>query len=480
MAFLIGGANSAADTGFNIENSVRMEGTQYMTETLGTPTSDKIFTWSGWFKGINSESGDEYLFAVTDDVDSYTRHVHVRRDGDKQLQCQYYVDSSQIGHIETNALFRDPNAWYHLVFRFDTTQAVANNRIRMYVNGSEISYKTQTMPDQNETLPVSGSRYATASYAGVTHGIDGYLADVAYIDGTSYGPDTFGETDEDSGIWKPIDFKDDVTFGDNGFFLEFKQNGSGTDASGIFADTSGEDNHLAVTGHETDMQTTDTPTNNWAILNHLMGGRGSTLSEGNLKVTGESDNNYDVATFGSDMKWYMEWKVDENYDGSGGGIRLGAIHEDELATNDNFSNFANATAKFYTNSNDGKTQDGAGTNVTTGLTRATTNDIIMCACDGAGAKIWWGVNGTWLDYGSGTGDPAAGSNAAEWTTAMKAGIWFPVTVYSGTAAAGTLNLGNPAFSISSSQADDAGYGNFEYDVPAGFYALCTKNLAEYG
>ena len=90
------------------------------------------------------------------------------------------------------------------------------------------------------------------------------------------------------------------------------------------------------------------------------------------------------------------------------------------------------------------------------------------------------MGGTWLDYGSGAGDPAAGSNAATWTTAMKAGIWFPATVYSGTAAGGQLNLGNPTFAISSSQADDAGYGNFEYDVPAGFYSLCTKNLAEYG
>ena len=104
----------------------------------------------------------------------------------------------------------------------------------------------------------------------------------------------------------------------------------------------------------------------------------------------------------------------------------------------------------------------------------------MCACDGAGAKIWWGINGTWLDYGAGTGNPATGSNAATWTTAMKAGIWFPATVYSGTAAGGQLNLGNPSFTISSGNADGNGYGNFEYAVPSGFYALCSKNLAQYG
>ena len=102
----------------------------------------------------------------------------------------------------------------------------------------------------------------------------------------------------------------------------------------------------------------------------------------------------------------------------------------------------------------------------------------MCACDGANAKIYFGINGTWLD----SGDPAAGSGGfhGNWTTAMKAGIWFPTAVYSGTVASGHINFGNPMKSIDSGNADDNGYGEFEYDVPAGYYALCTKNLAEYG
>ena len=478
MAFLEIGANTLDDD-YEIENSCRFNSgdSPKLQLTTGSNGDREKFTFSCWFKVCQDMGADQTLISWNDG----THEPHIKIDTTNE-QINFRISDSNSDNVMTNMMFRDYSAWYHLVVAMDTSQSTAANRVKIYVNGTQqTSLATTDYVNQNTTTTIMSNTEITIGRDITTDNkpFDGYIAEVFVVDGTAYAATDFGKTNS-NGVWVPIDAKDDITFGTHGFYMEFKQTGTSQNSSGIGADTSGNDNHYAVTNLAATDITTDTPTNNFATLNPLMGGRGSTLSEGNLKVTGESDNNYDVTTFGSDMKWYMEWKVDENYDGSGGGIRLGAIHEDELAINDNFSNFANATAKFYTNSNDGKTQDGAGANVTTGLTRATTNDIIMCACDGAGAKIWWGVNGTWLDYGSGTGDPAAGSNAAEWTTAMKAGIWFPATVYSGTAAAGTLNLGNPPNAISSSQADDAGYGNFEYDVPAGFYALCTKNLAEYG
>jgi hypothetical protein len=363
----------------------------------------------------------------------------------------------------------------------DSTDGTAADRTQLWINGLRNTDVTLgTSPSENADM-IWGSRDNMTIGAGHSgsaanaNPYDGYFAEMHFIDGQKKASTDFGKFN-DNGVWIPKKYSG--TYGTNGWFMEFKQTGTSQNSSGIGADTSGNDNHFAVTNSVATDVTTDTPTNNFATLNPLMAGRSSTLSEGNLKVTGESDNTYDVATFGSSMKWYMEWKVDENFDGSGGGIRIGAIHVDDVQVA--FGSLGNTTAKYYTNSNDGKTQFGGGNNETTGLTRATTNDIIMCACDGAGAKIWWGINGTWLNYGSGAGDPAAGNNAAPWTNAMKAGIWFPATVYSGTAASGTLNLGNPPNAISSSQADDNGYGNFEYDVPAGFYSLCTKNLAEFG
>jgi|TARA_R110002111_G_scaffold239499_1_gene301179 hypothetical protein len=478
MAFLIGGANSEV-AGYNIENSLRFDGDSYQSRDPSETGITIKGNFSAWVKFATSNT-EVALFGGFDssganDNDGY---MVFKRTADGNLQ----FEGGDNVYLETTALFRDTSAWYHIVLAIDSSNATANNKQRIYVNGAEITaFDTRNNLTNLQDLPMNSTagnddRFLVGcdeDTGGRGLFFTGYMADVYWIDNNSQmAASDFGEYN-DNGVWIPKDGSD-ISFGDkNSFKMEYGSSGNlGLDSSGL-GNSLGDNAGLAATN-----QTTDTPTNNFATLNPLMAGRSSTLSEGNLKVTGESDNTYDVATFGSSMKWYMEWKVDENFDGSGGGIRIGAIHEDDVQVA--FGSLGNTTAKYYTNSNDGKTQFGGGNNETTGLTRATTNDIIMCACDGAGAKIWWGINGTWLDYGSGAGDPAAGNNAAPWTNAMKAGIWFPATVYSGTAASGTLNLGNPPIAISSSQADDNGYGNFEYDVPAGFYSLCTKNLAEHG
>tara|TARA_R110002012_G_scaffold106688_1_gene247975 strand:+ start:89 stop:1525 length:1437 start_codon:yes stop_codon:yes gene_type:complete len=478
MAFLIGGANSLTG-GYEISNSLRFDGDSYQSRDPSETGITIKGNFSAWVKFATSNT-EVALFGGFDssganDNDGY---MVFKRTADGNLQ----FEGGDNVYLETTALFRDTSAWYHIVLAIDSSNATANNKQRIYVNGAEITaFDTRNNLTNLQDLPMNSTagnddRFLVGcdeDTGGRGLFFTGYMADVYWIDNNSQmAASDFGEYN-DNGVWIPKDGSD-ISFGDkNSFKMEYGSSGNlGLDSSGL-GNSLGDNAGLAATN-----QTTDTPTNNFATLNPLMAGRSSTLSEGNLKVTGESDNTYDVATFGSSMKWYMEWKVDENFDGSGGGIRIGAIHEDDVQVA--FGSLGNTTAKYYTNSNDGKTQFGGGNNETTGLTRATTNDIIMCACDGAGAKIWWGINGTWLDYGSGAGDPAAGNNAAPWTNAMKAGIWFPATVYSGTAASGTLNLGNPPIAISSSQADDNGYGNFEYDVPAGFYSLCTKNLAEHG
>ena len=471
MAFLIGGANSEV-AGYNIENSLRFDGDSYQSRDPSETGITIKGNFSAWVKFATSNT-EVALFGGFDssganDNDGY---MVFKRTADGNLQ----FEGGDNVYLETTALFRDTSAWYHIVLAIDSSNATANNKQRIYVNGAEITaFDTRNNLTNLQDLPMNSTagnddRFLVGcdeDTGGRGLFFTGYMADVYWIDNNSQmAASDFGEYN-DNGVWIPKDGSD-ISFGDkNSFKMEYGSSGNlGLDSSGL-GNSLGDNAGLAATN-----QTTDTPTNNFATLNPLMAGRSSTLSEGNLKVTGESDNTYDVATFGSSMKWYMEWKVDENFDGSGGGIRIGAIHEDDVQVA--FGSLGNTTAKYYTNSNDGKTQFGGGNNETTGLTRATTNDIIMCACDGAGAKIWWGINGTWLDYGSGAGDPAAGNNAAPWTNAMKAGIWFPATVYSGTAASGTLNLGNPPIAISSSQADDNGYGNFEFLQDFILYVLKT-------
>ena len=159
------------------------------------------------------------------------------------------TDNSNFGQTSTN-VFRDVSAWYHFVARIDSTQSTAADRMRVYVNNVSVTISgTPGYPDEDETCRLSNDDRPHTIGEDEQDNIhfDGYVAEVAFIDGTSYGPDTFAEADEDSGIWKPKDFKDDVTFGSNGYYLEFKETGTSQNSSGLGADTSGNDNHFAVT-----------------------------------------------------------------------------------------------------------------------------------------------------------------------------------------------------------------------------------------
>ena len=198
--------------------------------------------------------------------------------------------------------------------RVDTTDGTAGDRQKVYIDGVQETSFSSTVD-------------ATLNYAGYCGSADtmeigcnvgnsdrhfgGYLAEIAYIDGTAYTADSFGETDSDSGIWKPKDISG-LTFGTNGFYLEFKQSGTGTDASGIGADTSGNTNHFAIVGDINSRDiTTDTPTNNFCTLNPLDVRQGASFSDGNCQVTtGSSNRNYVISTIGaSNGKWYCEATV---------------------------------------------------------------------------------------------------------------------------------------------------------------------------
>ena len=215
---------------------------------------------------------------------------------------------------------RDYAAWYHVVLRMDSSQGVTANRARIYINNSDISanFTQTTNVDQNDDLFTASGSTLYVGGVNASAGAEpfaGYISEFAYVDGTSYAPSTFAETDEDSGIWKPKNFKSDVTWGTNGVYLEFKGTGTSADASGMGADTSGEDNHMTVSNLTAVCQCTDTPTNNFAILNLLAQANGTydrpTFSEGNCKVVSEAiatsyNSLSSIATF---MPFYFEVKL---------------------------------------------------------------------------------------------------------------------------------------------------------------------------
>jgi hypothetical protein len=364
----------------------------------------------------------------------------------------------------------------HVVLIYDAPDGTAGDRMRLYINGTrETSFSHEVqLPQDRAHAGFTRSSVAIrvgSQASGSNSRFNGYLADVYFCDGQNYEPSEFGETD-DNGVWIPK--KADVSFGTNGFKLEFKQTGTSANASGIGADTSGNDNHFSVSGLDATNITTDTPTNNFCIMNPIYSYSGITFSEGNLQTNlGGSNHRWGTSTFFvANGKWYFECKLlsDSNYNSGPGVIAYGI---DDPITTEGGGAGSKAEGWIYLSTNAGDLQHG-GTQYGT-ASAATTNDILMVAFDVDNGKIWIGKNGTWSE-GS---NPSTGNGAVrEDLGDASSGLFSPAV--SGYAENMVFNFGNPTFSISSGNADANGYGNFEYAVPSGFYSLCTKNLAEYG
>jgi len=453
--------------GYTVDNSCRFNDgdSDYLDKTFASSgTSDKIFTTSVWLK--RSELGAEQgIFTA-----GTSQREFIRFESDGTLT--YRRAAGTTFQLTTSQVFRDPSAFYHIIIAVDTTQGTASNRVKFYVNGSQItSFGTETYPAQNYLPKIGG---------GQTHNIgrdseqstpyyDGYMAEFVFIDGQQLTPTSFGEFDSASPtIWKPIDVSE-LTFGTNGFYLDFE------DSADLGADVSGNSNDFTVNNLAAINQSTDTCTNNFATLNSVYSSDSQpTLSEGNLGQA-PSTTTYQNAfsTIGAASgKWYVEMKVNgtansANYFGVAAETECDYLQDNANVIGKSTKGFSISMA-----SGDKRTDE---TNSSYGSVIAD-GDIFMTALDLDNAKVWFGSNGTWFD----SGDPAGGSNEAFSSINTDYPYFFGGTVYTGGYTSVEWNFGNPSFTISSGNADADGYGNFEYAVPSGFYALCTKNLAEYG
>ena len=452
MAFLVGGANSAADTGYDIENSLRFNDgdSPFLSFTPASAGNRRTWTFSCWIKlgtlGIN-----RIIFAGGVVASTYLRIFDTDVVG---------FGVSGDANYAVGPILRDPSAWYHLVYKVDTT--AGSNRMIIFVNGETVYSGTPSSWDLNHDGHVNQDELHSVGKetdgTSADRFFDGYMAEVFFIDGTAHDASDFGETDSDSGIWKPKDCKDDLTFGTNGFYLEFKQTGTSADSSGKGADTSGEDNHYDDNGMTAEDQCTDTPTNNFATLNPIdkAGSGAITFSEGNLKAAVEDNGNARGNFFVNSGKWYWETLIV-----SGDSVSTVGIAEPGYYSGNLFD--GSSTAKGYIYINDGNKRSPAGSAGAYGDSYAD-DDIIGVALNMDDGEVTFYKNNATQDvaFSSLSGDH---------------GIYYQG--YGGTATV-ILNTGNPAFSISSGNADANGYGNFEYAPPNGYYALCTKNLAEYG
>ena len=188
------------------------------TSTLGSLTT---WTWSGWVKRGKVSSGSHTLFASITDGNNYTQ-CYI--DSGDDFRFLNYVSSSTTGALTTDRKFRDPGAWYHIVVNWDSSNASAGDRIRLYVNGvEETSFSTDTQPGSSDPSDMnkSGAVTSMGGHTLASEDFYGELSHCHFIDGTIYGPTTFGEFDTTSGIWNPKTAPS-VTYGTNGLFLKFE------------------------------------------------------------------------------------------------------------------------------------------------------------------------------------------------------------------------------------------------------------------
>jgi hypothetical protein len=451
--------------GYDINNSLRLRRSALgsLSRTPSSTGNRKTWTWSAWIKRGLLDATQRIFTAGTTGGSNTESGIQFYSAANVNAIDIYSYNTSYLWQLSTTQLFRDPSAWYHLVVAFDTTQATASNRIKMYVNGTQVTaFSTATYPAQNaDTIfNLSGTVNNIGTLNGDTaNNFDGYLADVNFIDGSQKAASDFGETDTTTGSWKPKAYTG--TYGTNGFYLKFSDiaTTSGSNA-GLGKDFSGNTNYwttnnISVTAGTTYDAMIDSPTltsatvANYAVLNPLsMNGGTATLSNANLTFTNSNaSHSRKASTIGvTSGKWYAEVTLTT----LGGSFPVAGIVS---TTVDNGNTYIGADTSSYGYASSGQTYSNAaaanyGASFTTG-------DIIGIIYDADNGKLYFSKNGTIQN----SGDPSAGTG-------------FAYSGISGQFLLGCSGLSGTVWNI------NYGQRPFSYTPPTGFVRLNTYNLLD--
>ena len=484
MAFLTEAANRGSiSTGYEIDNSLKLEDAnfEHITKNYSGDGDMRTWTYSTWVKKCKFGSANfDYMYMFAGQNTS----IHFLNNG--ILRVALYNGSSTV-YADIDRLFRDGSAWYHIIVALDTTQSTAADRVKIYINGvreTVFDNSTYTNMSQNEefTIGQASANYQVCYFyagGGSNYGFSGYMAETHYVNGTALDETSFGEFDDDSGIWKPKEYTG--SHGSKGFYLKFDDSsnlGKDSASSGI--------GDFTVSNITSADQATDTPTNNFATWNVLditrTNTQGVDMVEGAMSIKHRGSNGWtgtcsNIAI--SKGKWYWEAEVRV----TNGASMWGAYPVATRQANVFFDIYIGASesdgydsgAAFYDN-DDAYYHDNTFTSCTIGGStfNTQTGDVIMIAVDMDNNKIYAGVNGNWCNSSDDTLPNATGITLSD----------EPHFLATATYTANTTNSYNfggfTTDTISSAASDANGYGTFEYAPPSGYYALCTKNLAEYG
>tara|TARA_R100001463_G_scaffold136447_1_gene201822 strand:+ start:71 stop:1471 length:1401 start_codon:yes stop_codon:yes gene_type:complete len=460
----------------------------YLTRTPSGAGNKQKFTFSVWIKKQYRETGTNRRI-ISSYFSNGGRHAFLAFGQDEQLYAfsgNYTSGSSTTDSYRLNSsmLFRDPNAWYHIVYRVDTTQGTAADRIRCYVNGELLAWDTShsdhLYPSQDDENYLN-SDYPIQINALNGNGImDCCMSHIHFCDGYSYDASSFGETDSTTGEWK-IKTAPSVSYGTNGFFI-LKDDNSVTDQSG------NSNNFTVAAGTLT--KTEDNPSNVFATLNPLFKANGQATTFSNGNTTGQSptsDGCAGTSTFGVNTgKYYAEFKqVTETSSGEGA---VGICDTYYITRNPGLGGGSSpgyleysVSCFGYRNNNGDQFYSSGGSKYNSSNNHAgwSSGDIIMVGLDMDNNRLYLGKNGQWN-----SSNTWSSSTPSQYITIDSTGFEGNYHFAIGDSSGGNrvtwnANFGNGYFgttAVSSAGTNASGNGIFEYDVPTGFTALSTKGL----
>ena len=469
------GASGTSTAVHTIDQSIRFDDASEHYMYSPAPSSSKSFTTTAtismWIKLGNI--GQHYFAGAF--YGSNARYDFFQINANNKLQASgrsggaSTATGSGVTKWITTQVFRDPSAWYHLIFVYDTTNAVQSERFRLYVNGERVTeFDTDPSYGASELVywfgkssyTTLGAYYNQTGFADYFYW-DGYMAEMHGVDGTALNADSFGEFNS-SGIWTPKEYTG--SHGTDGFYIK------GADASALGTNSASNNNTFTLNAISAHDQVLDSPTNNFCTFNSLDNRGSGTLSEGNLKMAFAATNDNVTGTQGiSSGKWYWEAHIVDN-----AYAYIGVQDSGISATGYTASAVALYDGGFiYENNSD--TGDRS--------TTYTNGDVVGVAFDADNKKIWWSKNGQWYsaDDSSTTTINISEVEAGNQAQVITRSPDFFMPFYGNyTHSTAIFNFGQEGtFSgneTAGGNSDGNGVGNFFSAVPSGFLALCTKNL----
>ena len=470
---LAGAGAQSGTTTYEIDQSIRFRDADEHFMYSPTPSSGKDFTTTAtislWFKLGNL--GAAYLAGAFYGNNNRYNILAINSDGqlleyDRVGGASTSNGTGTIGWTTTR-VFRDPSAWYHAVFVWDTTNAVQSERFRLYINGvRETDFATEQALGASELVywfgkstPTTLGAYFTGTGYADTYYFDGYMAEMHGVDGTALDQNSFGEFNS-SGIWVPKEYTG--SHGTDGFYIK------GADASALGTNSAANGNNFTLNAISSHDQMADSPTNNFCVMSPI-DQSSFTLSEGNLKTAYGSNNSTSgvKGTVGiSTGKWYWEGRRNAaNVYHCPVGVASTEVSPTKLPPSNTPDNEGSTVGYWGTS----LYKDGVA--VQTGLAALTNGDIVGLALDldSTPNTVTFTKNGsalgTAVSVTSGfTWTPCEGTNPTGYTAVVNTSHNFG---QDGTMA-GLITAGG--------NSDANGIGDFKYSVPSGHLAVCTKNV----